>query len=53
MVVTKQYFSAYLEAIIKFTNVGYRRLVYIADRLVYIAERLVYIAESAMFTSLL
>jgi hypothetical protein len=29
MVLTKQHASAYLEAIIRFTNVGYRRLTYI------------------------
>jgi hypothetical protein len=31
MVLTKQHVSAYLEVIIRFTNVGYRRLVYIAE----------------------
>jgi hypothetical protein len=30
MVLPKQHVSAYLEAIIRFTNVGNRRLVYIA-----------------------
>jgi hypothetical protein len=30
MVLTKQHVSAYLEAIIRLTNVGNRRLVYIA-----------------------
>jgi hypothetical protein len=28
MVLIKQHVAAYLEAIIRFTNVGYRRLVY-------------------------
>jgi hypothetical protein len=31
MVLIKLRVSAYLEAIIKFTNVGYRRLIYIAE----------------------
>jgi len=31
MVLIKQHVLAYLEAILKFTNVGYRRLVYIAE----------------------
>jgi len=31
MVLIKQHVSAYLEAILRFTNVGYRRLVYIAE----------------------
>jgi len=31
MVLIKQHVSAYLEAIIRFTNVGYRRLIYIAE----------------------
>jgi hypothetical protein len=31
MVLIKQYIWAYLEAIIRFTNVGYKRLVYIAE----------------------
>jgi len=31
MVLIKQHVSAYLEAIIRFTNVGYRRLIYIVE----------------------
>jgi hypothetical protein len=31
MVLTKQHVSAYLEAIIRFTSVGYRRLIYIDE----------------------
>jgi hypothetical protein len=31
MVLIKQHVSASLEAILRFTNVGYRRLIYIAE----------------------
>jgi len=31
MALIKQHVSAYLEVIIRFTNVGYRRLIYIAE----------------------